>query len=214
MALCPDLIDGAAMSIVFPTPPARPAAGCFASLVLAAAALTASPARAANDFSIGIGGGAARGRVDCVASFPCDRSGTSASVSAAYRFSDSIDLRAQYFGAGSFKGGDTSPLGTEFGGTFKVAAIGLTGGYTWIFAPDWSLSGRLGIASVRTRFEYADPFTGSASKTTTQPLLGASLGYAITPQVRLGLDYDTTRFKVHTTRGPLQMLGVSAQFSF
>jgi Outer membrane protein beta-barrel domain len=214
MALCPDLIDGAAMSILFAMPPARSAAGCLAGLVLAATTLTASPAQAANDFSIGVGVGAARGRVDCVASFPCDRSGTSAGISAAYRFSDSIDLRAQYFGAGSFKGGDTSPLGTEFGGTFKVGAIGLTGGYTWTFAPAWSLSGRLGFASVRTRFEYASPFTGSASKTTTQPLIGAGIGYAITPTIRLGVDYDATRFKVHTNRGPLQMLGVAAQFSF
>ena len=214
MALCPDFIDGATMSIVFPTPAARNPASCLASLVLAAIALTAGPAQAANDFSIGVGVGAARGRVDCVASFPCDRSGTSASVSAAYRFSDSIDVRVQYFGAGSFKGGDTTPLGTEFGGTFKVGAIGFTGGYTWTFAPAWDLSGRLGIASVRTRFDYASPFAGSASKTTTQPLVGVSLGYAITPTIRLGVDYDATRFKVHTTRGPLQMLGASAQFSF
>lgn len=202
------------MSIAHSTLPARPAAGCLASLVLAALALTSLPAGAANDFSIGVGAGAARGRVDCVASFPCDRSGTTASVSAAWRFGDGFDLRAQYFGAGSFKGGDTSPLGTEFGGSFKVGAIGFTGGYTWTFAPAWSLTGRLGFASVRTRFEYASPFTGSASKTTTQPLGGVGLGYAVTPQIRLGLDYDATRFKVHTTHGPLQMLGVSAQYSF
>jgi hypothetical protein len=214
MAPCLDLIDGAAMSIAFPTLPARPTAGCLATLAIAAAALTPLAARAANDFSIGVGAGAARGRVDCVASFPCDRSGTAASVSAAWRFGDGFDLRAQYFGAGSFKGGDTSPLGTEFGGTFKVGAIGFTGGYTWTFAPQWSLSGRLGLASVRTRFEYASPFSGSASKTTTQPLGGVSLGYAVTPQVRLGLDYDATRFKAHTTHGPLQTVGLSAQYSF
>ena len=202
------------MSIVFQTPSARSAAGCLASLVLAAVTLTATPVRAANDFSIGVGVGAARGRVDCVALFPCDRSGTSANVSAAYRFSDSIDLRAQYFGAGSFKGGDTSPLGTEFGGTFKVGAIGLTGGYTWVFAPAWSLTGRAGIASVRTRFEYANPFSGSVSETTTQPLLGLGIAYAITPTIRVGLDYDVTRLKVYKTRGSLQMLGVAAQFSF
>ena len=202
------------MSIVFPTLPARPAAGWFASLLLAAGVLTPLPARASNDFSIGVGAGAARGRVDCVASFPCDRSGTSASVAAAWRFGNGFDLRAQYFGAGSFKGGDTSPLGTEFGGTFKVGAIGFTSGYTWTFAPAWDLSGRLGFASVRTRFDYASPFAGSASKTTTQPLGGVSLGYAVTPQIRLGLDYDATRFKVHTTHGPLQTVGLSAQYSF
>jgi len=32
--------------------------------------------------------------------------------------------------------------------------------------------------------------------------------------VRLSLDYDLTRFKVHTTRGPLQMLSLAVQYSF
>lgn len=40
------------------------------------------------------------------------------------------------------------------------------------------------------------------------------MAYAITPTLRVGLDYDLTRFKVHTTRGQLQMLGVAAQYSF
>ena len=67
---------------------------------------------------------------------------------------------------------------------------------------------------MRTRFDYANTVWGSASQTTTQPLLGLGVAYAITPTLRLGLDYDLTRFKVHTTRGRLQMLGVAAQFSF
>lgn len=56
--------------------------------------------------------------------------------------------------------------------------------------------------------------SGSVSKTTTQPLAGLSLGYAVTPAVRVGLDYDVTRFKVHQTRGSMQTLGLSAQYAF
>ena len=67
---------------------------------------------------------------------------------------------------------------------------------------------------MRTRFDHANTVWGSASQTTAQPLLGFGIAYAITPTVRLGLDYDLTRFKVHTTRGRLQMLGVAAQYSF
>ena len=186
----------------------------LARAAIAAAVLGAVPAHAANDFNVGIGAGPARGRVDCVSSFPCDHSGSFANVSAGYRFGEVWDVRAQYFGASKFKGGDTTPLGTEFGGSFKVSGLAVTGGYTWRFAPAWSATGRLGIATVRTRFAYSAPFSGSASQTTTQPVFGLGVGYAITPQVRVGVDYDATRFKVHTTRGPLQMLGVAAQFSF
>ena len=194
----------------------------FASLVLphavrwllAGAALAAAPLAVAADFSLGVGLGVDRGRVDCVAAFPCDRTSSFAKLYASYQLSPAIDLQIVYFDGGSFKGGDTTPLGTEFGGKFKVNGIGVTAGYRWGFAPAWSLSARAGLASVRTHFDHANPVWGSASQTLTQPLLGVGIAYAITPTTRLGLDYDMTRFKVHTTRGPLQMLGLAAQFSF
>ena len=182
--------------------------------LFAAAALIGTGPIAAADFSVGVGAGADRGRVDCVASFACDRGSAGWKLFAGYQLSEAVDVQAVWFDAGRFKGGDTTPLGTEFGGTFKVSGIGLTGGYVWDFAPAWSLVGRAGFAAMRTRFDYANPAFGSASKTTAQPLLGVGLAYAFTPGVRLSLDYDATRFKVHTTRGPLQMLGVAVQYSF
>ena len=182
-------------------------------LVAAAASIGASGAAAA-DFSIGVGAGADQGRVDCVASSPCDRGSGHWKLFAGYQITEAVDVQAVYFDAGRFQGGDTTPLGTEFGGTFKVNGFGVTGGYRWQFAPAWSLSGRAGVAGVRTRFGYGNAVWGSVSKTTTQPLLGVGLAYAITPTVRLSLDYDVTRFKVHTTSGPLQMLGLAVQFSF
>jgi predicted porin len=180
----------------------------------AAAVLLAGGAASGADFSVGVGAGTDRGRVDCVASFPCDRGSAHWKLFAGYQLSQALDVQAVWFDAGHFQGGDTTPLGTEFGGTFKVDGIALTGGYRWEFAPSWSLAGRAGFASVRTRFDYANGAFGSASKTTAQPLWGLGLGYAITPAVRLSLDWDATRFKVHTTRGSLQMLGVAVQYSF
>ena len=202
------------MSIVVSTPAVPAPAHRLIRAILAVIVFVAVPARAAEGFSVGVAAGPARGRVDCVASFACDRSGGFASVSAGYQLNDAWDVRAQFFDASTFEGGDTTPLGTPFGGSFKVAGIGVTGGYTWRFAPSWSATGRIGLATVRTRFEYSAPFSGSASQTTTQPLVGIGVGYAVTPTIRIGIDYDATRFKVHTTRGPLQMLGVAAQFSF
>jgi opacity protein-like surface antigen len=182
--------------------------------LLAAAALLASTTAAAADFSVGVGAGLDRGKVDCVASFPCDHNNSFAKLYGSYQVIDAVDVQLVYFDAGRFKGGDTTPLGTQFGGTFKVSGFGLTGGYRWAFMPQWSLTARAGIASVRTRFEYASPFSGSVSETTTQPLAGLGVAYAITPTIRIGLDYDVTRLKVYKTRGSLQMLGVAAQFSF
>ncbi len=168
----------------------------------------------AQQLSVGLGAGLDRGKVDCVASYDCDRSSAHAKAFAGYRFVDGIELQAMLFEAGRFEGGDTSPLGTPFGGRFKVGGLGVAAGYRWSFAPAWSLKGQLGIASVRTTFDYAPPFAGDARQTTTQPLAGLSLGYALAPGWQLSLDYDQTRFKVHTTRGSLRMLGVAAQYAF
>ena len=183
-------------------------------VLLGALSLAASSAVAAASFSVGLGAGADRGTVDCRASFPCSRSSTHWKISGDYQLSEAIDLQAVYFDAGRFKGADITPLGTEFGGTFKVSGIGLNAGYRLQFAPLWSLVGRAGFASVRTGFDYAAPFSGSPSKTTLQPLAGVGVDYALTPSLRVGIDYAYTRFKAHETQGPLHMFGIAAQFAF
>ena len=182
--------------------------------LLASAALAGAGAAAAGDLSVGAGAGVDKGRGDCASSFPCDRGNAHWKLFAGYQVSGTIDVQAVFFDAGRFKGGDATPLGTEFGGSFEVSGFGLTGGYRWPLAPSLSLAARAGIAAVRTRFDYADAAVGTASKTTVQPLVGIGVAYAITPAVRLSLDYDATLFKVHTSRGSLQMLGLSAQYSF
>jgi hypothetical protein len=181
---------------------------------LATASLMVGVAADAADFDIGLSAGLDHGRVDCVASAPCDRSSSHFKATAAYRLSEPFDVQLTLFDAGRFKGGDTTPLGTEFGGTFKVSGVALSAGYRWEIAPLWSLRAHAGLASVRTRFNYINPVWGSASQSTAQPLVGLGLAYAVTPTLRLGLEGDVTRFKVHTQHGPLRMLGLAAQFSF
>lgn len=183
-------------------------------LVVAFGLLGASALAGAADFSVGLSAGADQGRVDCVASFPCERRSSHVKLSAGFQLAPAVEVQAVYFDAGRFKGGDPVPGGGEFGGNYKVSGFGFTAGYRWDLVPLWSLTARAGLASVRTRFEYANTVWGSVSKSTAQPLFGIGVAYAITPTVRVGLDYDATRFKVHTTQGRLQMLGVAAQFSF
>ncbi len=183
-------------------------------LLVAAVSMAAGHAVHAQGITVGIGGGIDRGHVDCVSSFPCDRSGSAFKVTGAYSFAPAWDAQLVYLRAGRFQGGDPIPGGGEFGGTFRVDGVGLSAGYHWDFAPGWSAVARLGATSMRTRFQYANALLPDVSKTTVQPLAGVGIGYAITPSVRLGIDYDVTRFKVYTRNGSLRMLGVAAQFSF
>ena len=163
---------------------------------------------------IGLGAGLDRGRVDCLSGFACDRSSASGKVFVGGRVLDLLDVQLTVFDAGRFKGADTAPLGTEFGGDFKVAGLALTAGYRWSLAPDWSATARAGVAAVRTRFVYDNDAWGSAKKTTAQPYASVGIAYAVTPQVHVGLDYDLTRFKAYRDRGSLQTLGVAVRFEF
>lgn len=181
---------------------------------LAVACTVASLSAHARDLSIGVGAGIDRAKTDCVAAYACNHSSAHAKLFVAYEPVQNIEVQALAFEAGHFDGGDTSPLGTPFGGRFKVTGIGLAAGYRWALAPNWSVKGQVGIASVRTEFEFAAPFDGSASRTTTQPLIGLSLAWQLAPDLRLSLDNDESRFKVHTSHGALRMLGLAAQFSF
>lgn len=193
--------------------PAAPVIRALRVTALAAAAAFAGTAQA-QGFSVGVGAGTDRGRVDCVASFACDRTSNHWKLTGGYRLGDAVDVQAIWFDAGRFKGGDTTPLGTDFGGTFKASGVGLSAGYRWDVASNWSVHARAGAAVVRTRFDYENAAYGSAGKTTLQPLVGIGIAYALTPALRIGIDDDVTRFRVHTRRGTLQMLGVGLQYSF
>ena len=172
------------------------------------------PATQAGDFSLGLGLGFDRGRTDCIAGYPCDHASAHGKLFGTYALDPNVDVQLLYVDAGRFRGGDATPQGTAFGGDFHVSGFGLSGGYRWALAPAWSLTARAGVASVRTGFDYAAPFAGSVSQTTTQPLIGLGISYAAGPEWRWGIDLDATRFRVYQTRGALQLLSLSAQYSF
>ena len=165
-------------------------------------------------WSLGVAAGADRGRVECLSGFACDRSSTAWKVVGGVRLSDGIELQATWFDAGRFKGADTAPLGTEFGGDFKVDGLALTAGYRWPLSTQWSASARAGVAAVRARFVYDNDAWGSTRKTTAQPYASVGIAYAVTPRVQVGLDFDMTRFKAYRDRGSLRTLGVAARVEF
>ena len=85
------------------------------------------------------------GRVGCVASFACDLGSAAWNLFGTCRLARAVDLQAVYFDSGSFRGGDATALGTEFGCTFKLSGIGISAGYCWDVPPSWILSAPPGI---------------------------------------------------------------------
>ena len=76
---------------------------------VAVLACTGAAAASAQGFSVGVAAGPDRGRVDCVASFPCDRASTQFKLGGAWNFADAWDVQLAYFRAGSYRGGDPIP---------------------------------------------------------------------------------------------------------
>ncbi len=188
-------------------------ATCLASLAMLAVPVHA---QTAGDLRIALGGGASRGKTDCVAAFACDHSDSYLKGTLAWRAGDVVDVQLTGFSGATFKGGDTTDRGTDFGGDFKVSGVGLLAAWRWTLAPQWLLEGRAGVARVRTKFSYAAPFdmNGSRSKSTTQPMAGLSLGYAFDPAWRVSLDLDATRFEAHRSHGSLRLFGAAVEYTF
>ena len=186
--------------------------GCGIGLLGLAAACWAQGA-AAVDFSVAAAVGPAQGRIDCIAAQPCDRHGGFGMLEGTGRFDGGLEIGVRYVHAGVFKGRDQNAEAI-YGGDFRADAIGLTAGYGWQLGPAWRLTGRAGAAAVHTRFRYDAPFSGTAGKTTLQPLVGLGVTYALSHDLAVGLDYDETRFKVHATHGPLRMPGLSLHWNF
>ena len=188
-------------------------AACLAGL-----AVLAAPAQAqtAGDWRIALGGGASRGNTDCVAAFACDHSDSYLKGTLAWRAWNALDLQLTRFNGATFKGGNTTDRGTDFGGDFKVSGVGLLAAWRWSLAPQWTLDGRAGVARVRTNFAYAAPFAvnGSRRKGTTQPMAGGSLGYAVAPAWRVSIDLDVTRFEAYRSHGSLRMVGAAVEYTF
>ncbi|CAN5194296.1 hypothetical protein BH10PSE17_BH10PSE17_18970 [soil metagenome] len=187
------------------------AGACIALAAVCNSATAAEP----TPWYAGVGVGLDNGRVDCLDEFKCDHTDKAIKVFGGYKVDPNTELQLTWFNAGHFNGGDVAPLGTHFGGEFGVTGWAFTYGYRYSFAPAWSVIGRGGLAINRASFDYTNPAYGSdKSKTTAQPYGSVGLGYALTPAITVGFDYDLTRFKAHKDTGLLQTFGLSAQYAF
>ncbi|CAN5148838.1 hypothetical protein BH09PSE6_BH09PSE6_08300 [soil metagenome] len=189
----------------------------FIGAVFVTAMGLSEPAFAADPAPFYLGGaiGLNNGRVDCLEDFKCDHTDKALKLFGGYLVTPETELQLTWFNAGHFNGGNVAPLGTRFGGEFGVTGWAFTGGYRYALQPGVTLVARGGLSLVRANFDYSNPaYGGDKSKTTAQPYGGLSALYSVTPQIKVGLDYDLTRFKAHRDNGLLQTFSLSAQYAF
>jgi hypothetical protein len=188
-------------------------ASTFASLALAGFGLAIASAPAGATWSVGADAGLARLDVVCNAStLPCYRRGDGAGLHAAYTSDSGWGLRLAWHRTRGFAGSDVAG-GSQFGGALRFDTTELAGTWRTRIAP-LEAELRAGVASVDGEFTYAAGGSGTATRRTTQPIIGAALDWPLTAALAVRLDLQATRAEVATTSGRLAgvSLGLVARF--
>ena len=185
----------------------------LAALALAVSAqaqssqLTTSPA--AHSYGL-LSLGQSRLNADCSGAQTCDKNAVGGKAMLGYDFGNGLAVEGGYTRFGRFHASDGA-----LGLSVKPEAVSLSGAYTAALTPDWGLTGRLGIARVRTQL-HADvgSLTGSDSESRTQPIAGLAVNYALSPSTRLELGLDATRAQYQGERSTVRMLSLGARMAF
>lgn len=188
-------------------------ASTLVSLALAGFGLAIASTPAGATWSVGAQAGLARLDVVCNASaLPCDRRGNGAGLHAGYTLASGWGLQVAWQQVRGMAGSDVA-AGSPYGGSLRFDTFTLTGTWRTRLAP-LDLELRAGAASTAMEFTYTNGGSGTVSRRTTQPLIGAALDWPMTDALALRLDAQASRAEVATTSGQtaLVTLGVVARF--
>ncbi len=188
-------------------------ASTLAPLALAGFSLATMSAPAGASWWLGADAGPAQLDVVCNApTLPCDRRGHGAGLHAAYTSSSGWGLRLAWHRMRGFAGSDVAG-GSQYGGALRFDMTQLAGTWRTRIAP-LEAELRAGVASVDGEFTYAAGGSATASRRTTQPVIGAALDWPLTAALAVRLDLQATRGEVANTSGRLAgvALGLVARF--
>lgn len=192
--------------------PMKKIALSLAALALATAAqaqTTRSNSNAAHTYGL-VSLGQGHANIDCTGVQTCDRNAFGGKAMLGYSFGNGFALEGGYTNFGKFRASDGA-----LGLSARPEALSLGGAYTAQLSPDWGLTGRLGVARVRTKLNAeVGTLTGSDSESKTQPIAGLAVNYALTPSTRLELGVDATRAQYQGERQNVRLVSLGARMAF
>ncbi|MFO1271372.1 MAG: outer membrane beta-barrel protein [Rubrivivax sp.] len=189
----------------------------FVIAAAAAAALSlATSAHAGGYFGGSLG--VTHASIDCAGTTSCDDNSAGGKFFGGYRFGPAsglgigIELMAHDYGKPKatldYFG---SPASLKLRGTGFGAGVSFTGP----FAPNWSVTARVGAASNKVKASATvGTLSATDSDTTTQAYYGFSVGWQFAPNIVLDMTLDGTRFKFIDQSYNSRMLGVGLTFNF
>ncbi len=166
--------------------------------ILLAAALLATAGLASAQGYVGALVGLSKVSQECLGS--CDDSDTGYKIYGGYEVLPHLSIEVAYTDFGKF---------TNLGGLFEIkpTAVSVGAAYRVPFTPEFEGVGRLGIASVKTKW------TGGSSSD-AKLYAGIGLDYALTKDIKLNAAIDLTQAEVNGDSGSIYLFGIGAQVGF
>ena len=185
----------------------------LAALALATAGAQAQPS-GANVNQAGVYGLLSIGQghldSDCTGVQACDRNATGGKALVGYSFGNGFAVEGGYTTFGRFRASQGA-----VGLSARPEAASLGGAFTAALSPSWALTGRLGVARVRTEINAdVGVLSGSDSESKTQPTAGLALNYALSPTTRVELGVDATRAQYQGERSNVRLVSLGARVAF
>lgn len=185
------------------------------ALALAVCAVSAGAFAAEDKFYVGgsFGRGAHNISEDDYGSV--DDSDTGYKLYGGYRFSKELAIEVNYFDFGEASG--KFNIGANvYADKFETSAFGVGVAYSGTIGPDWSLTARLGLASVKTKVARSllGVKVAGASDDSIKPYVGLGVGYSITPQLSVQGSWDFTQGEVEGEKGGVNLLAIGLAYSF
>ena len=145
--------------------------------------------------------------VDCAGTTACDTRSTGLKLLGGYKFTPNFAIEGGYLDFGNAK---ATVDGDAF--TLKTTGFGAGAAFHQDLSPDWNLSARLGVASIKAETSGAE---GSIEKSSTQLDGGLGIGYRITPKVSLDASYDFSKSEFFGgSKANVTMFGVGVTAAF
>jgi hypothetical protein len=176
--------------------------GCliaFTGILTSCAGLAYAASPSTHRVEIGMGAGYSYADTQCSApSLKCDRDGGSRMVFGTLHLNEHWSVEAAVLFADDFAASRNAIV--PYGGDVDLRSRSLAAVYRF----DWqilTIGLRAGLSETDTHVEYTAGVTGSRSRDTWQPLLGASLDLPLSDQLALRLDARTTRARLGSHHG-------------
>jgi len=159
---------------------------------LALASFAAAPAFAAPAPYVSLAVGGSDADMDCTGADTCNKDALAVKVIGGYDFGNQFAVEGMYVSLGE---PDGSVDGIKVG--IQSSYWGLGGAFRPAFNQEWSGVFRLGVAFTTSKVNASfNGASGSQSFDSTNAYVGAGVAYALTKDIKVEADLDTTRVSV------------------